>query len=104
MSVVNGSFVNEHPISVAAGTTYDIRPAEGEEVSLHYVLHTGKGKVNYYDGSTLGTEIATSQIGNSVNGQAVRLTYGKYARFTSLEASATQLLDYSGAYVVVPAV
>lgn len=103
MPVVNSSMVPASVQSIAAGATYDIRPAEGEEIVLHYVLHSGNGKVNIYDGSTLGPALGSSSTGNCVKGEAYRLTYGMYARFTSLEASAAQTLTYSAVYAVVPA-
>lgn len=99
---VNSAFVNDGVDSVAAAGVVDIRPASGYEAILHYVFHSGKGKVEIYDGSAL-VLVRSSDAGNCVSGEAIHLTNAMYARFTSTEASAAQTFSFSGVYSIIPA-
>lgn len=95
------AFSPETVLTVNAAGTVDIRPGAGTEAKLHHVHHSGKGKLEWYDGTTTGPiigNVSTAGTGHVHANGSLHLTNGLWVRFTSTEAANSQTLVYNGTY------
>jgi len=91
--------------SVAVNATTDLRPADGEEVSLQYIEHAQPVELYIVTIKIGGGEVVVGPEQMTVNGYQGHgnpLTYKRFARIKNVHSSA-QPISWGGRYTKVPA-
>lgn len=92
--------------SVAKDATVDLRPADGEEVSLQYIEHSAPVELYVVTIKADSSEVVVGPEQMTVNGYQGHgnpLTYKRFARIKNTH-SAAQPISWGGRYTKVPAV
>ena len=80
--------------SVATGAYLDIRPAVGEEWTIHNIFHEDMVELYFYDGTDL-LKFDDDTVGGWWAKHALHVTNGIYVRVKNIHASG-KLVGYSG--------
>ena len=90
--------------SVAVNATTDLRPADGEEVSLQYIEHANPVELYIVTIKTGGGEVVVGPEAMTVNGYQGHgnpLCYKRFARVKNVHTS-VQPISWGGRYTKVP--
>jgi hypothetical protein len=105
MTTVAGQ-VYRNDQSINASATYDIRPANGEEICIHNIYVSGcvagGYKVESYQGAVFAPLIYNTTVAANMGDQQIGLcehiNYTSYLRVTNLDASNAMKLTVNGIY------